>query len=471
MPVVVDSPTRLAPDAFQMPKADDDFHLGVSGGSWSRRPRLTGADLWILISISCVKLKAWLIYERFNAGWTLASSASRESFFLPRSRSHPRPRKRVEVFPALTASLRLRKPVSTQSNLSIAHVHLLCSRACRLTRLSNRDSDGSRRAVRCLRWQKPRNRQQIPSFSPSSELATVDATSFKATFTRSFIGEIPPFVARFKIVPHKNSRFTNAERTRAPENYYRSSVRNIPSIRCANFVVSGNKFLWLPVFLVMLGLSDYARSFFHAVDKEKTSRKRAVTRNETTVDQTVVSADAIQPGMNDRSRSARFESQMLPFMSEAYNLARWIMKDESDARDATQDAYLRAFRYFESFHGDSGRAWLLRIVRNVCYDALRARDLNCNIISIDEGMVAAAADPKPAPNVIAIREATKLRVREAIEALPLEFRTVIILRELEGFSYKEISGIVGVPIGTVMSRLSRARQQLATLLQEEGENE
>jgi RNA polymerase sigma factor (sigma-70 family) len=162
---------------------------------------------------------------------------------------------------------------------------------------------------------------------------------------------------------------------------------------------------------------------------------------------------------------------MLPFMSEAYNLARWIMKDESDARDATQDAYVKAFRYSESFHGDSGRAWLLQIVRNVCYDALRARDSHCNITSLNEEMVAAVADPKPALNVIAIREATKFRVREAVEALPLEFRTVIILRELEGFSYKEISGITGVPIGRVMSRLSRARQQLATLLQEEGENE
>jgi RNA polymerase sigma factor (sigma-70 family) len=161
---------------------------------------------------------------------------------------------------------------------------------------------------------------------------------------------------------------------------------------------------------------------------------------------------------------------MLPFMSEGYNLARWIMKDESDARDATQDAYVKASRYFESFHGDSGRAWLLRIVRNVCYDALRARDSHRNIMSLDKEMVAAAADPKPAPNVIVIREATQLRVRAALEALPLEFRTVIILRELDGFSYKEISGIVGVPIGTVMSRLSRARQQIATLLQEEGGN-
>src|ERR1700720_3613112 len=175
--------------------------------------------------------------------------------------------------------------------------------------------------------------------------------------------------------------------------------------------------------------------------------------------------------MMDQGQRIRFENQMLPLMPEAYNLARWIMKDESDARDATQDAYVKAFRYFESFHGDSGRAWLLRIVRNVCYDALRARDSHRNIISIDEEIVAAAADSKPAPNVIAIREATKLRVREALEALPLEFRTVTILRELDGFSYKEISEIVGVPIGTVMSRLSRARQQLANLLQEEGENE
>src|SRR5246500_5180536 len=241
--------------------------------------------------------------------------------------------------------------------------------------------------------------------------------------------------------------------------YYRSIVRNIPSIRCAKFVVSGNKFLWLEVFLVMLGLS------------EKASRKRAVTKYETTVNQTSISADATQPGINDRSRSARFESQMLPFMSEAYNLARWIMKDESDARDATQDAYVKAFRYFESFHGDSGRAWLLRIVRNVCYDALRARDSQRKFMSLDEETAAEVPDPKPSPNVLAIQNSTKLRIREALEALPLEFKTVIILREFDGFSYKEISDIVGVPIGTVMSRISRARQQLAILLQKERENE
>jgi RNA polymerase sigma factor (sigma-70 family) len=218
-------------------------------------------------------------------------------------------------------------------------------------------------------------------------------------------------------------------------------------------------------------LSDYATSSGYAVDNEKTSRGCAVMENETTSEKIIIAVDADQHGMNDQSRRIRFENQMLPFMSEAYNLARWMMKNEPDARDAVQDAYLKAFRYFESFHGDSGRAWLLRIVRNVCYDALRARDSQRNVISLDEETAAEVPDSKPGPNVLAIQNSTKSRVREALEALPLEFKTVIILREFDGFSYKEISGIMGVPVGTVMSRLSRARQQLAALLQEEGENE
>jgi RNA polymerase sigma factor (sigma-70 family) len=175
--------------------------------------------------------------------------------------------------------------------------------------------------------------------------------------------------------------------------------------------------------------------------------------------------------MMDQDQRTRFENQMLPLMSEAYNLARWMMKNEPDARDVVQDAYLKAFRYFGSFHGDSGRAWLLRIVRNVCYDALRARDSQRNIVSLDDETAAEVPDSKPSPNVLAIQNSTKLRIREALEALPLEFKTVIILREFDGFSYKEISDIVGVPVGTVMSRLSRARRQLAGLLQEERENE
>jgi len=209
----------------------------------------------------------------------------------------------------------------------------------------------------------------------------------------------------------------------------------------------------------MVLLSDYAKSCGYAVDKEKTSRGCAVRKIETAGDKVIVTVDADEHGMNDQDRRIHFENQLLPLMPEAYNLARWMMKNESDARDAVQDAYLKAFRYFESFHGDSRRAWLLRIVRNVCYDALRARDSQHKIISLDEETAAEVPDSKPTPNVLAIQNSTKLRIREALEALPLEFKTVIILREFDGFSYKEISDIAGVPVGTVMSRLSRARRQ------------
>jgi RNA polymerase sigma factor (sigma-70 family) len=220
----------------------------------------------------------------------------------------------------------------------------------------------------------------------------------------------------------------------------------------------------------MVLLSDYTTSSGYAVDEEKTSRGCAVTESEMMGDRINIAVDAHQYGMNEQSRRIHFENQMLPLMPEAYNLARWIMKNEPDARDVVQDAYLKAFRYFESFHGDSGRAWLLRIVRNVCYDALRVRDSQRNIVSLDEETVAEVPDSKPGPNVLAIQNSTKLRIREALEALPLEFKTVIILREFDGLSYKEISDIAGVPVGTVMSRLSRARRQLAALLQEGGEN-
>src|SRR6201981_2388384 len=218
-------------------------------------------------------------------------------------------------------------------------------------------------------------------------------------------------------------------------------------------------------------LSDYATSCGYAVAEEKTSRGCAVMESEMKGDKMAIAVDADQCGMNDQGRRIHFENQMLPLMSEAYNLARWMMKNEPDAHDAVQDAYLKAFRYFESFHGDSGRAWLLRIVRNVCYDALRARDSQRKFMSLDEETAAGVPDPKPSPNVLAIQNSTKLRIREALEALPLEFKTGIILREFDGCSYKEISDIAGVPVGTVMSRLSRARRQLTALLQEEGENE
>ena len=221
----------------------------------------------------------------------------------------------------------------------------------------------------------------------------------------------------------------------------------------------------------MVLLSDYGTSCGYAVEEEQTGHGCAVMDSDMAGDKMNIAVDADQYGMNDQGQRTRFENQMLPLMPEAYNLARWFMKNEPDARDAVQEAYLKAFRYFESFQGDSGRAWLLRIVRNVCYDALRARDSQHNIVSLDEETADEVPDSKPSPNALAIQNSTKLRIQEAVDALPLQFKTVIILREFDGFSYKEISEIAGVPVGTVMSRLSRARQQLAILLQEEGKNE
>jgi RNA polymerase sigma factor (sigma-70 family) len=126
--------------------------------------------------------------------------------------------------------------------------------------------------------------------------------------------------------------------------------------------------------------------------------------------------------MMDQDQRTRFENQMLPLMPEAYNLARWFMKNEPDARDAVQEAYLKAFRYFESFQGDSGRAWLLRIVRNVCYDAFRAKESEHNIISLDEETGAEVPDTKLGPNVLAVQNSTTLRIREALEALPFRIQ-------------------------------------------------
>src|SRR5258708_37610629 len=102
--------------------------------------------------------------------------------------------------------------------------------------------------------------------------------------------------------------------------------------------------------------------------------------------------------MNDQGRRKHFENQMLPLMPEVYNLARWMMKNEPDTRDVVQDAYLKAFRYFESFHGDSGRAQLLRTVRNGCYDALRARDSQRNSVLLDQETAAEVPDSQPSAN-------------------------------------------------------------------------
>ncbi|MBV8377004.1 MAG: sigma-70 family RNA polymerase sigma factor [Verrucomicrobia bacterium] len=168
--------------------------------------------------------------------------------------------------------------------------------------------------------------------------------------------------------------------------------------------------------------------------------------------------------MNDEQNRARFQDLLLPLMGDAYNLARWLMKNQEDAEDMVQESYLRAFRFFSSFHeGKNIRGWFLRIVRNTCYDGLSARKVNQKQVPLDSE-ANEIADTSPLPPASLSKKATAEAVREAIAALPIDFREVVVLRELEGLSYKEIAEVSGVPIGTVMSRLARGRHQLYLIL-------
>lgn len=156
---------------------------------------------------------------------------------------------------------------------------------------------------------------------------------------------------------------------------------------------------------------------------------------------------------------------MLTHLDAAYNLARWLMRDETAAEDAVQDAALRAFRFFDSQSGPSAKAWFMAVVRNTCLDRLRDRQKHDRHESFDETLHEAGDDGREAPDAAVARAIDAGRVRACIAALPAEYREVIVLRELEELSYKEISAIVDVPIGTVMSRLSRGRDLLQQKLQ------
>ena len=159
-----------------------------------------------------------------------------------------------------------------------------------------------------------------------------------------------------------------------------------------------------------------------------------------------------------------FEADILPYLDDAYTLARYLMRDEHDAQDVVQDAALRAFRHVTLRRGadTDARAWLLAIVRNCCYTSLKARQA-ARARSAEPGAELEIADPRGADE-LAMRTSEQARVESALARLPFELREVVVLRELEELSYREISDIVGVPMGTVMSRLSRARARLAALL-------
>jgi len=152
---------------------------------------------------------------------------------------------------------------------------------------------------------------------------------------------------------------------------------------------------------------------------------------------------------------------VLPHIDSAYNLARWLVRSDPEAQDLTQDAILRAYRFFGGFRGGDPRAWLLKIVRNTCYtwiDSVRSRR---NDAEFDEEIHGRA---EITPESLAIAGADVARLGRALDGLPAKFKEVLVLRELEGCSYKEIAEVTGLPIGTVMSSLSRARRRLGQAL-------
>ena len=167
------------------------------------------------------------------------------------------------------------------------------------------------------------------------------------------------------------------------------------------------------------------------------------------------------------SRLSRFEEVVLPHLDAAYNLARWLTRNDHDAEDVVQEAFLRAMRYFERLKGTEARPWLLAIVRNTCYTWLE-KNRPTDLVGLDDaGPLAAdvetaghASPMESNPEVILLQSANRKLVNQALEELPVGLREVIVMREIEDLSYKDIAAIAGIPAGTVMSRLSRGRALL-----------
>ena len=164
---------------------------------------------------------------------------------------------------------------------------------------------------------------------------------------------------------------------------------------------------------------------------------------------------------SDQNESADFEDAVLPHLDAAYNLARWLSHNDQDAEDVVQEAALRAFKYWAGISHRDSRSWLLAIVRNTFYDWLRRRSPEAQPFSDEE---LAEVDDHPNPERAALQGADSELLKSALNDLPVEFREAIVLREMEGLSYKEIADIAKVPVGTVMSRLARGRKRLQVAL-------
>jgi RNA polymerase sigma factor (sigma-70 family) len=167
--------------------------------------------------------------------------------------------------------------------------------------------------------------------------------------------------------------------------------------------------------------------------------------------------------MLEHDQLPNFEQAVLPHLDAAYNLARWLTRNGQDAQDVVQEAYLRAFRFFPGFRGGDARAWLMKIVRNTCYTWLNANRPLQDAAEFDENFFPPDSRA-PNPEEVVLQNDSATLLRNALEKLPPNFREVLILRELEGMSYREIADITGMPVGTVMSSLSRARGRLRQIL-------
>jgi RNA polymerase sigma-70 factor (ECF subfamily) len=165
---------------------------------------------------------------------------------------------------------------------------------------------------------------------------------------------------------------------------------------------------------------------------------------------------------------ARFEAIVLPHLDAAYNLARWLLRNRTDAEDVAQDAVIRAFRAFGSYRSGNARAWLLQIVRNTCFTWLRQNRMAAEFMEFDETTMPQESEN---PETLALAGSDREQLTRALELLPESFREILVLRELEGCSYKEIAEITSRPIGTVMSALARARAQLRNSLSQPASKE
>ncbi len=179
-----------------------------------------------------------------------------------------------------------------------------------------------------------------------------------------------------------------------------------------------------------------------------------------------------RPFLSEQTNTRRFGDMALPHLDSAYNLARWLTRDDHDAQDIVQESYLRAFRSFGGFRGDNARPWLLAIVRNTCYTWLKQHrraevevpyddDIHGGEDRVDGGG-GGAHDTNPEA-ILARLDDVRL-IDEALQRLPVGYREVVVLRDIEDLSYKEIAAVAGLPIGTVMSRLARGRKLLVTHL-------